>query len=62
MKEPQLQNRYGPRRGALFTVSVPATYIVPGTIFAAITSTSDESSSSFEIIFAVTDGAAVPEA
>jgi hypothetical protein len=44
------------------TVSVPAVYIVPGTPFAANRSSSVEFSSSFDIIFAATDGAAVPEA
>jgi hypothetical protein len=47
---------------SLLTVSEPAIYIDPGTIFEAVTSRSDEFSSSFDNMFAVTDGAAVPEA
>jgi hypothetical protein len=42
-------------------VSEPAIYIDPGTVFEAINSISDEFSSSFDKMFAVTDGAAVPE-
>jgi hypothetical protein len=54
-QNPQLESRCGHLRCASLTVSAPARYIVPGTIFDAITSTSDEFSSSFDNKFVVTD-------
>ena len=62
LNEVDLVGRHITHRGTSLTVSVPAKYIVPGTPFAANRSRSVEFSSSFDIIFAATDGAAVPEA